>query len=387
MSLNHIVMNEASPLEAKVAPFTASLAINQGDVLVHIAKFVLTSNTVTYALLGRVSLKTFVHYPTGDANFASSPAWGVGIVVASRSPHVQVGQRIHGYFPMRKYCVLTPSKIKRGAFEDTAPHRSKLINAYRNYRLSEPLDVSKVDHEDMMTADGLLFGTGWSATMQAVSKGATSIVFTSASSRTSLTGAFAAKFHNFNMKRIGITSSRNVQFVKDTGIYDVVVTYDTISSLSNNGKFAIYDMAGNSKVNSDLRKTLGSSIIDFGSVGKTNVGFGGKLFSTDNPDVLKKELKQYGGAPPAPFLIFVAMANAQKEHGPAKVGKMLSEAQAAYANWKLPTFNAERAYGAEATLKIWDKTVKNECEPGVTYVCSLWPDMESSELILSSAKM
>ena len=122
-------------------------------------------------------------------------------------------------------------------------------------------------------------------------------------------------------------------------------------------------------------------------MGKTNVGFGGKLFSTDNPDVLKKELKLYGGAPPAPFLIFVAMANAQKEHGPAKVGKMLREAQAAYANWKLPTFNPERAYGAEATLKIWDKTVKNECEPGVTYVCSLWPDMESSELILSSAKI
>ena len=44
-------------------------------MLVHISKFVLTSNTVTYALLGRVALNTWENFPFDDDEFASTPAW------------------------------------------------------------------------------------------------------------------------------------------------------------------------------------------------------------------------------------------------------------------------------------------------------------------------
>ena len=69
----------------------------------------------------------------------------------------------------------------------------------------------------------------------------------------------------------------------------------------------------------------------------------------------------------------VSLAKASKELGSTVVQKMLSKAQAAYVAWKLPSFRAKRVYGSKATLAIWNKTVQNASEPGVTYVCSMWP--------------
>lgn len=383
--MHQVVVSETSPLKAFVKP-APPLQVRDGDVLVHICKFVCTSNTITYALVGRSVLNTFVHYPTGDPNFASSPAWGIGVVVASRAGHIKVGTRIRGYFPMRCYCVLKPSKVIQNTFEDMAEHRSKTINAYRSYTIQDLFSASKADNEDLAVAGGSLYSTGFSASMQGEMKGATSVIYTSASSRTALTGAFAAKFNNLSFKRIGITSQRNLEFVKSTNYYNEVVTYDMVSTLRvlPNDKVAIYDMAGNVECNAELRKHFNRHIIDFSGVGKTHVSlYGPQVFGGGNKNLVAK----YGGAKEESFLIFVALANAQKRYGKKKINKMLVESQNAYIEAELKNFKAKRVYGPVATKAVWDNTVNNTCDPDLTYVCSLWPNAQASEPKLNAASL
>ena len=46
---------------------------------------------------------------------------------------------------------------------------------------------------------------------------------------------------------------------------------------------------------------------------------------------------------------------------------MQTEAREAYVKWKMPEFKASRCFGAEETLKVWQKTVASEADPGTTY--------------------
>eukprot|EP00945_MAST-04E_sp_MAST-4E-sp1_P000793 g793.t1 len=330
--MEQIVVRERSPMKASVKPLS-NIILRDGGVLVHVCKFVLTANTVTYATVGRVMLNTFEHFPYEDKEFASSPAWGYGVIVASRSPFVPVGARIHGYFPMRGYTVLTPTKVKRGQFEDSAPHRQQLIPAYRTYRVGAPYSVENEDQEDLLNADGLLFSTGWGCAIQGKLKGAESVLFTSASSRTSLCAAFSAKFGKMCKCIIGVTSRRNLHFVRGTGLYDVVVSYEDIFTIDKRGvgSIAIYDMAGNASANMAIRQHFGGQILDWGKVGQTHVSVKHSF-----PTTPKDGMAKFGGAPVEGFLVFIALANASKELGATAVQKMLSEAQAKYVSWKLP---------------------------------------------------
>ena len=42
--------------------------------------------------------------------------------------------------------------------------------------------------------------------------------------------------------------------------------------------------------------------------------------------------------------------------------------------WKLPSFRSQYHYGAQATLRVWNATLANTSAPGITHMCSLWPD-------------
>ena len=320
--MQQVVMRETSPLKAASRPFSILGDLGDGGVRVQIVKFSLTSNTVTYALLGRVVLKTFEHFPCKHADWASSPAWGVGMVTQSKCIGVPVGSRLQGYFPMAPWCTLYPSVVDdKGQFEDTAPHRQKLISAYRSYLILPHLIPGRIDEEDLGISGALLFTTGWSIAQQASALGATSLLLTSASSRTSVTAAFSAKFHKMFPEVIGVTSERNVDSVRESGLYNLVVTYKQIASLGSRSdrKLAVYDVAGNDAVSAALRTHLGAQVIGWYSVGKTHLGAKNVTAQVD--------LK--GGAKPANFLVFQAMQDARKAIG-EKMPEMVASAQKAF---------------------------------------------------------
>lgn len=323
-TMQQIVMHETSQLKAAIRPCSAQACLPDGGVHVQIVKFALTSNTVTYALLGRAVLNTFEHFPYKHSEWALSPAWGVGVVTHSKCASVPVGSRLHGYFPMAPWCTMCPSKVDGTEwFEDTAPHRQKLISAYRTYRILPRLIPGKLDAEDLGTADALLFSTGWGIAQQAAALGATTLLLTSASSRTALTAAFSAKHHSMFAEVIGVTSQRNIDFVRRSGLYDLVVTYEQIASQGDRSdrKLVVYDVAGNDSVSAALRIHFGAQVIGWRIVGMTHVG--AKKATAGSTVDLK------GGAKATPFLVFQAMADAAKKIG-SNMAKVLASAKQAF---------------------------------------------------------
>jgi hypothetical protein len=99
--------------------------------------------------------------------------------------------------------------------------------------------------------------------------GAQQIVIVSASSKTSIGLAEALAESDQTSKVVGLTSPQNVAFVEGLGIYDQVVAYDAIDSLSNSSAVVI-DMAGSGETAEKLRKHFANKLNYYISVGLTH---------------------------------------------------------------------------------------------------------------------
>ena len=107
-------------------------APGQGEVLVAIDKFGLTSNNVSYAVTGDL-IGYWGYYPAED-NWGKVPVWGCAEVVASGCDQVPVGDRLWGFFPMASHAILQPGKVREDQFVDVAAHRQALPALYNGYR-------------------------------------------------------------------------------------------------------------------------------------------------------------------------------------------------------------------------------------------------------------
>jgi len=206
------------------------------------------------------------------------------------------------------------------------------------------------------------------------------MLLTSASSRTALTAAFAAKHHAVKFKVLGLTSAGNREFVTGTGLYDHVYTYDEVSSIVHTpgDKIAVFDMAGSSTLEASIRAHFKADVAVWGGVGKTHVGEGGGFGGGTDTEL-------HGGAKGAMFSVFAALAS--KSYGKAKVGQMQSDALEAFVAWKLPHFKSVKVFGGQATLNMWQATVESKVDPATTLVCSLWPTPAQAELEPGASKL
>jgi len=365
-----------------VAPTTASLhackdllpeVLDDGQVLVHIAKLVVTANTLTYGIAGKHPvLKYFANFPVSAdvpeaARYGRTPCWGTGVIVKSACSDIAVGTRIHGLFPISPYAVLTPTKITESQFTDGVEHRAGLLTPYLEYKFhdSGPFRGLSYDEEDWQMGAGNLFSTGWSMSQTAVVHPSkpTSLLLTSASSRTSMAAAFAAKFHAIPLEVIGVTSVANADFVRKSGFYDIVCVYDDVASLSKQ-KVAVLDVAGNAGLKESLYKKFGDDLVYWGGVGITNVQTLGQ----------KVSLEGLGGSPPTQFLVFSAIEEVSKAYGAKEVAEMLSASSAAYKKQTFSSFKAVRKFGPEDTLQLYNDMVHSKTDPSCSYICSLWPE-------------
>eukprot|EP00756_Hemistasia_phaeocysticola_P060164 Hpha_TRINITY_DN3791_c0_g1::TRINITY_DN3791_c0_g1_i1::g.23876::m.23876 len=372
-SLSHLLVGRAAPTTATVHPCNITpeqTPLEDGQVLVHVAKLVVTANTVTYAMAGDMPvLKYFQHFavpPDAPDTQAMVPCWGTGVVVSSRCDAVKPGTRLYGYFTFSPSVVLTPSKTNPQGFVDAAPRRAKLIEDYRKYYTRDAPNFKNLsyDEEDYVMATGILFSTGWGMAQMAAIHPAkpTALILTSASSRTARAAAFAARFHKLPVEVIGVTSKGNLEYTRSLGLYDRVVVYGEEASLPQQ-KVALMDVAGSWRVREALYRHFGDKMILCGKVGLSHVGS-----ATGTAD-----LKGLGGAAPQQFLVFDAIKRAASVYGRAQCAKMLQQATQAYNEAMLPGFRAERHYGADATKAVYDRYVKGTADPKLTYVCSMWP--------------
>jgi hypothetical protein len=297
---------------------TPATPLADGAVRLRVESFAVTANNVTYAVIGDM-FGYWGFFPTAVDGQGIVPMWGHAVVEASNHADIAVGERVYGYLPMGSHVDVLPGHVSASSFTDATDYRQPMSVFYNQYSRLAADPEHDPAREDARMIFGPLFKTGF--LIEAMMRregwfGADQVVLTSASSKTAMALAHCAKERAPGIKRVGLTSAGNVAFVKSTGLYDQVVAYGDLATLTQVPSVAV-DFAGNAAVGRAVHTHLADALKYSCSVGVTHVGARG----------------DGGGDPlpgPAPILFFApteAVA-AIKELGPRGF------AEAVGASWK-----------------------------------------------------
>ena len=268
MTQQHLItktdLRETKWIDAAEAPLAA------GDVRLRVDNFALTANNVTYAAFGGPPMNYWHFFPTQDAGQGRVPVWGFATIIASNNPEITVGHRVYGYFPISETLDVTPARVNESGFFDSAAHRAELAPIYNNYVYTHNDPVYREDLEAEQMLFRPLYMTGWlicDCLMAAEAK-PSSVIISSASSKTALATAHSLKQRG--MHTVGITSPGNVDYVKSSGLYDEVVTYDGVPDMSPRGPCAYVDFVGRPSLTSAIHAATGEHLLRSLIIGATD---------------------------------------------------------------------------------------------------------------------
>jgi Protein of unknown function (DUF2855) len=264
--------------ECRIAESEAP-APGDGQALLRVERFGMTSNNVTYAVMGE-AMSYWDFFPAEDG-WGRVPVWGFAEVERSEAAGVEAGTRVFGYLPPSSHLVVTPVKAGGRGFVDGSPHREPLPSAYHRYLATEADPFYAADTEDMQMLLRPLFFTSLLIDDQLDDDGSTArgpIVFSSASSKTAIAAAFLLARRE-GVEVIGLTSARSAEFVAELGVYSRCATYDAIDSLPP-GPASFVDFAGDGAVRQAIHSHYGEELASSMAVGFTHwqdAGTGGTL--------------------------------------------------------------------------------------------------------------
>ena len=242
-----------------------------GQVLLAIDAFALTANNITYAAFGD-AMQYWNFFPAANPAEGRIPVWGFAEVVASRCEGIAVGERFYGYFPMSTHLMVQPERVGPGGFADGAPHRKALHAVYNQYLRCKSDPGYRADQEAQQMLLRPLFATSFLIDDFLADNdffGAASVILSSASSKTAYGSAFCLKHQARKVRVIGLTSEANKAFVERLGVYDEVVTYDAVASIT--AQSAVYvDMSGSAAVRSAIHHHFGDRLKHSCAVGGTH---------------------------------------------------------------------------------------------------------------------
>lgn len=347
----HVRRDDLSAAELVEVP---AKPLAEGAVRLEIESFSVTSNNITYAVVGeQVGYWKFFPAPDG---YGIVPMWGHAKVIESNCADIAVGERVYGYLPMATHLDVVPGKITASGFVDTSEHRAPLPPIYNQYaRLA-----ADPEHDPAREAERMIFGplfkTGFLIDyFMRANKwfDAERVVMTSASSKTAMGLASVARQNSPDIRRIGLTSSGNVGFVRKTGLYDEVVAYDDIGSLEQAPSVSV-DFAGNGAVLAQVHQHLGDNLKYSCLVGVTHI------------DQRRGPAGSAEGLPgPTPTLFFapdhaVALF---KEVGPQEAGAIMAKAWHGFLGDVGNTVSIERRQGLEAARRTYVEMVGGKVDP------------------------
>ncbi len=245
--------------------------LGDGEVRLKVESFSVTANNITYAVIG--DMFGYWNFFPAEGDWGIVPMWGHAVVEQSQHPDIAVGERVYGYLPMGTHLDVLPGKVSSSGFTDMAAHRQPMSPIYNQYsRLN-----ADPEHDPAKEAERMLFGplfkTGF--LIEAMFRregwfGAQNLIMTSASSKTAMGLASVAKDLSPDIKRIGLTSKGNVDFVRETALYDEVMAYDDVANLAHVASVSV-DFAGNSALLRGIHETLDQNLKYSCLVGATHV--------------------------------------------------------------------------------------------------------------------
>ncbi|MFM5916085.1 MAG: DUF2855 family protein [Novosphingobium sp.] len=337
--------------QARIASDTLP-PLGDGEVRLRIESFSVTANNVTYAVAGDAF--GYWNFFPGQGDWGVVPMWGHAVVEQSRHPEIAAGERVYGYLPMGEWLDVLPAQVSAGGFTDAAAHRQPMSPIYNQYsRLAADPEHDPAREGERMIF-GPLFKTGF--LIESFMRGehwfgAETLICTSASSKTAMALASVARAKSPGIRRIGLTSASNVDFVRHGGFYDEVLSYEAIAELPQVASVLV-DFAGNAGVIHAVHTALGDQLKYSCTVGATHVGAG---FGQDN------------GPPPGPKpVLFFAPDHAVaaiKELGPKAFGAAVAVSWLRFIGEAGGAVTIDERSGLEAAVAAFVATVRGNTDP------------------------
>lgn len=337
-----------------------------GEAVLRIDRFALTANNITYAAVGDM-LDYWGFFPA-PAPWGRIPAMGFSTVVASASDELSEGGTYFGFHPMASHLVVEPVGSS-GGFVDRAAHRSRHASAYRTYTAVESTAVDDTFVADTDTGDRQLLLRGLFLTSFLLDDhlaevgfhGATTVVVTSASSKTALALAYCLSKRS-EVSVVGLTSQSNLEFVDHTELYDTVLTYDAVftGDFDATRPSVLVDLAGNSDLLADLHRRLGTALRFSSRVGGTHW------------DASSSAADLVGPAPE----FFFAPTQISKRHsdwGAEVFESRSSSALASFVDDSRRWLTVEHHNGPEALRTAYGSVLDGKQPPHTGVIASMWP--------------
>ena len=276
-----------------------------GEVLLRIEHFAFTANNVTYAMFGE-AMHYWQFFPATDPAWGVIPVWGFATVVASAVEGIVAGERFYGYLPTATHLIVQPDRVNAGGFVDGADHRAALPAVYNQYLRcsSDPGYHPKREAEQMILRP--LFFTSFlidDFLKDNAFFGAERVILSSASSKTAFGTAFCLAQRE-DLEVIGLTSAKNIDFVRSLGCYHQVLAYNEVSALSPTVSSVYVDFSGNVDLRRALHTQMGDGLKYSASIGGTDWQHLGKVGEIPGPrptlffapSQIKKRSSEWGSA-------------------------------------------------------------------------------------------
>lgn len=329
-----------------------------GEVEVAIDLVALTANNVTYAALGEPN--GFLGEDAGYWDFFSArgvagrlPVWGFATVVRSRVPGLEPGEALYGYWPLVSHAVLQADRVGAVGFTATEGARPRLPALYNSYQRVAALPDHRAADHALWPVWRPLHITGWLVADQLSDEGdhgAEQVLVTAASSKTALAFADALRQRRERPRLVALTSARSAGFVRASGLYDAVVTYDGLDALPRVPS-ALVDFANAAAVVADVRAALGAQLRFDLVIGYTHWDASNTARFLDPPRTM--------------FFAPERLAKRGREWGGEVLRQRLASAWTAFMQVAPRLTGLEERGGAKAALAAWKEAVAGQADPAM----------------------
>ena len=330
----------------------------EGEARLKVNAFSVTANNLTYAVFGdMMQYWNFFPAPQGQGRV---PVWGFATVIESRAPGLGEGRKVYGYLPMSTSFTVQAGGVKPGGFNDMAEHRQPMSPFYNQYVFTDSDPLYASDTEALQMLFRPLFTTAFLIDDFLDDNklfGASQVIFSSASAKTAW--AAAKQIAARGVPVIGLTSKRNIDFVKGLGCYARVVAYDDIESLDATTPSVYVDIAGDAAVRKRIHTHFGDALKYSCSVGATHWQEG-----TTAPEKL---------AGPEPQFFFAPGQIAKRigDWGAAKFGQKVAAAWADFLPVAAGATKVVERDGLQEAAKIFQSFVTGSASADEGYIVRL----------------
>jgi NADPH:quinone reductase-like Zn-dependent oxidoreductase len=333
-------------------------AVGPGEALLRVDTFGLTSNNVTYAVLGD-AMSYWDFFPAVDG-WGRVPMWGFAEVERSEADGVEPGARVYGYLPPSTHLAVVPAGADERGFLDGAPHRASLPSAYQRYSATAGDPFYRPDTEEAQMLLRPLFFTSFLIDDQLDDDGLLGrgpVLVSSASSKTAIGAAFLLARRG-RVEVVALTSPRSAEFVAGLGVYDRTVPYDEIGLLEP-GPATFVDVAGNAEVRRTVHDHYGDELVASMAVGISHwQDFGGA--DGDLPG-------------PAPALFFAPdrVIKRSADWGGPELEARVADAWHPFCEWASGWLDVVRGTGFDGVRDAYLDVLEGRVDPRTAHVLAL----------------